>query len=124
MSALLNCRERRPGWSNFWCLRCTLVSQIGHEGMGTVWLAERSDGRFRRRVAVKLLNIAFMGKGGEERFKREGRILGLLRHPNIAELIDAGVSQGGQPYLVLEHIGEDHIDRYLSGELHRLTISP
>jgi serine/threonine protein kinase/Tol biopolymer transport system component len=90
----------------------TLVSQIGHGGMGTVWLAERSDGRFERRVAVKLLNIAFLGKGGEERFKREGRILGLLRHPNIAELIDAGVSQSGHPYLVLEHIEGDHIDRY------------
>jgi len=70
----------------------TLVSQIGHGGMGTVWLAERSDGRFERRVAVKVLNIALMGKGGEERFKREGRILGRLTDPHIAELIDAGVS--------------------------------
>ena len=49
----------------------TLVSQIGHGGMGTVWLAERSDGRFERRVAVKVLNFALMGKGGEERFRRE-----------------------------------------------------
>jgi serine/threonine protein kinase len=90
----------------------TLVSQIGHGGMGTVWLAERNDGRFERRVAVKFLNIALMGKGGEERFKREGRILGRLRHPHIAELIDAGVSQAGQPYLVLEYLEGDHIDRY------------
>jgi serine/threonine protein kinase len=43
----------------------TLISQIGHGGMGTVWLAERSDGRFERRVAVKVLNVALMGKGGE-----------------------------------------------------------
>ena len=90
----------------------TLVSQIGHGGMGTVWLAERSDGRFERRVAVKLLNIALMGKGGEERFKREGRILGRLTHPHIAELIDAGVSLAGQPFLVLEYVEGDHIDRY------------
>src|SRR5437660_9976874 len=90
----------------------TLVSQIGHGGMGTVWLAERSDGRFERRVAVKVLNIALMGKGGEERFKREGRILGRLTHPNIAELIDAGVSLTGQPFLVLEYVEGDHIDRY------------
>ena len=90
----------------------TLVSQIGHGGMGTVWLAERNDGRFERRVAVKVLNIALMGKGGEERFKREGRILGRLRHPHIAELIDAGVSPGGQPFLVLEYVEGDHIDRY------------
>jgi serine/threonine protein kinase len=90
----------------------TLVAQIGHGGMGTVWLAERNDGRFERRVAVKVLNIALMGKGGEERFKREGRILGRLTHPHIAELIDAGVSPSGQPFLVLEYVEGDHIDRY------------
>jgi serine/threonine protein kinase/Tol biopolymer transport system component len=90
----------------------TLVSQIGHGGMGTVWLAERSDGRFERRVAVKVLNFALMGNGGEERFKREGRILGRLTHPHIAELIDAGVSLAGQPFLVLEYVEGDHIDRY------------
>jgi serine/threonine protein kinase len=90
----------------------TLVSQIGHGGMGTVWLAERNDGRFERRVAVKVLNVALMGKGGEERFKREGRILGRLTHPHIAELIDAGVSLAGQPFLVLEYVEGDHIDRY------------
>src|SRR6266576_3453080 len=90
----------------------TLVSQIGHGGMGAVWLAERNDGRFERRVAVKVLNIALMGKGGEERFKREGRILGRLKHPHIAELIDAGVSLTGQPFLVLEYVEGDHIDRY------------
>jgi serine/threonine protein kinase/Tol biopolymer transport system component len=89
-----------------------LVSEIGHGGMGTVWLAERSDGRFERRVAVKVLNIALMGKGGEERFKREGRILGRLTHPHIAELIDAGVSRAAQPFLVLEYVEGDHIDRY------------
>jgi len=89
-----------------------LVSQIGHGGMGTVWLAERNDGRFERRVAVKVLNIALMGKGGEERFKREGRILGRLTHPHIAELIDAGVSLTGQPFLVLEYVEGGHIDRY------------
>jgi len=90
----------------------TLISQIGHGGMGTVWLAERNDGRFERRVAIKMLSIALMGKGGEERFKREGRILGRLTHPHIAELIDAGVSPAGQPFLVLEYVDGDHIDRY------------
>src|SRR5262245_26160666 len=90
----------------------TLVSQIGHGGMGTVWLAQRNDGRFERSVAVKVLNVALMGKGGEERFRREGRILGRLIHPHIAELIDAGVSPNGQPYLVLEYVEGDHIDRH------------
>jgi serine/threonine protein kinase/Tol biopolymer transport system component len=90
----------------------TLLSQIGHGGMGSVWLAERNDGRFERKVAVKFLNLALMGKAGEERFQREGVILGRLANPHIAELIDAGVSRSGQPYLILEHIEGDHIDRY------------
>jgi len=90
----------------------TLISQIGQGGMGSVWLAERNDGRFERRVAVKFLNIAFMGKAGEERFKREGRILALLAHEHIAELIDAGVTRSGQPYLILEYVDGDQIDRY------------
>ena len=89
-----------------------LVSQIGRGGMSTVWLAERQDGRFERRVAIKFLNVALIGNGGEKRFKREGKILGLLVHPNIAELIDAGVLPTGQPYLVLEHIDGADIDRY------------
>jgi eukaryotic-like serine/threonine-protein kinase len=95
-----------------------LVSQIGQGGMGSVWLAERVDGRFERRAAVKFLNIAFMGKSGEERFKREGKILGLLNDPHIAELIDAGVTTAGQPYLVLEYVEGDQIDRY--SDQHRL----
>jgi serine/threonine-protein kinase len=98
----------------------TLLSQIDQGGMGSVWLAERSDGRFERRVAVKFLNLSLMGKSGEERFKREGRILALLVHPHIAELVDAGVSATGQPYLILEHIEGDHIDRYC--DQHRLDV--
>ncbi len=90
----------------------TLISQIGQGGMGSVWLGERSDGRFQRRVAVKFLNVSLMGKSGEERFKREGRILGHLAHSHIAELIDAGVTQTGQPYLILEYVEGDQIDCY------------
>ncbi len=90
----------------------TLVSQSGQGGMGSVWMAERNDGRFERQVAVKFLNLALVGKGGEERFKREGSILGRLAHPHIAELLDAGVTAAGQPYLVLEYVEGDHIDRY------------
>jgi serine/threonine-protein kinase len=89
----------------------TLISQIGHGGMGSVWLAERNDGRFERKVAVKFIHIALMGKGGEARFKREGSILGRLAHPHIAELVDAGVSAAGQPYLVLEYVAGESIDR-------------
>ena len=89
-----------------------LLSLIGQGGMGSVWLAERCDGRFEGRAAVKLLNIAVMGRAGEERFRREGNILARLTHPNIARLTDAGVSPTGQPYLVLEHVDGQTIDAY------------
>jgi serine/threonine protein kinase/Tfp pilus assembly protein PilF len=94
----------------------TLVSSIGHGGMGSVWLAARSDGRFQGQAALKLLNAALVGRAGEERFKREGTILARLTHPHIARLIDAGVSHTAQPYLVLEHIEGRHIDRYCDEE--------
>jgi serine/threonine-protein kinase len=89
-----------------------LVEPIGQGGMGSVWLAERSDGRFEGRAAVKLLNVALVGHAGEARFRREGTILARLAHPQMAHLIDAGVSVVGQPYLVLEHVDGEHIDHY------------
>ena len=89
-----------------------LVSPIGQGGMGSVWLARRNDRRFDGSAAVKLLNAALIGRAGEERFKREGSFLAQLTHPHIARLIDAGVSPVGQPYLVLEHVQGERIDRY------------
>jgi len=88
----------------------TLMSRIGDGGMGSVWLGRRSDGRYEGQVAIKLLNAALVGRGGEERFRREGMILARLGHPHIARLIDAGVSNTGQPYLVLELVDGEHID--------------
>jgi serine/threonine protein kinase/Flp pilus assembly protein TadD len=90
----------------------TMVSLIGQGGMGSVWLARRSDGRFEGQAAVKLLNASLVGHAGEERFKREGSILARLTHPHIARLVDAGLSPTGQPYLVLEHVEGEPIDRY------------
>lgn len=90
----------------------TLVSPIGRGGMGTVWLAERNDGRFERRVAVKLVHFSVVTEGGAERFRFEGRILGRIAHPNIAELIDAGVMPNGQPYLVIEYVDGEPIDEH------------
>jgi serine/threonine-protein kinase len=90
----------------------TLDRLLGEGGMGAVWLAHRSDGRYEARVAIKLLNPALLGPGGVERFRREGRALGRLTHPNIARLIDAGVTQRGQPYLVLDYIEGETINRW------------
>ena len=96
-----------------------LVSLIGLGGMGSVWLAERSDGRFQRKAAVKFMSAGLVGHG-EERFKREGAILGRFSHPNIAELLDAGVASDGQAYIILEYVEGQPIDRYC--DEHRLNI--
>jgi serine/threonine protein kinase len=98
----------------------TLISQIGQGGMGSVWLARRSDGRFERQAAVKFVNIALAGHATEERFKREGSILGRLTHPHIADLLDAGVSSDGQPYLLLEYVDGEAIDQYC--DAHKLEV--
>jgi serine/threonine protein kinase len=90
----------------------TLITQIGQGGMGTVWLARRSDGRFEGEAALKFLNAALVGREGEERFRREGNLLARLAHPHIARLYDAGVSSLGQPYMVLEYVRGTPIDHY------------
>jgi serine/threonine-protein kinase len=93
----------------------TVERELGEGGMGSVWLARRTDGRYEGFVAVKFLNAALLARGGAERFAREGSILARLAHPHIARLIDAGVAkEGRQPYLVLEYIDGLPIDRYCS----------
>lgn len=90
-----------------------LVQHLGAGGMGSVWLARRNDGRFEGTVAVKLLSAALLGgPTGASRFRREGTILARLKHPHIAQLLDAGVSEAGQPYLVLEYVEGEPIDRW------------
>jgi serine/threonine protein kinase len=90
----------------------TLVRPLGAGGMGTVWLARRSDGRFEGNVAVKLVNLAVFDGLAVERFRREGTLLARLSHPCIARLLDAGVTGAGQPFLVLEYIEGARLDRY------------
>jgi serine/threonine protein kinase len=90
----------------------TLVRPLGHGGMGSVWLAQRTDGRFEGQAAVKLLNLGLMSPRGQERFRREGSVLARLNRPGIARLLDAGISASGQPYLVLEYVDGLRIDAY------------
>ncbi|HEY4304880.1 MAG TPA: serine/threonine-protein kinase [Gemmatimonadaceae bacterium] len=90
----------------------TLEKPLGHGGMGSVWLARRTDGRFEGKAAVKLLNLSLLSTAGQERFRREGSMLARLAHPGIARLLDAGVSRGGQPYLILEYVDGDRLDAY------------
>jgi eukaryotic-like serine/threonine-protein kinase len=90
----------------------TFECPLGRGGMGTVWLARRSDGHYEGKAAIKLLNLALLESRSERRFRREGRMLAKLAHPNIARILDAGVAPGGQPYLVLEYVEGEAIDRY------------
>lgn len=86
-----------------------IVRQLGHGGMGTVFLATRDTEEFEQRVAIKLV------RGGEslvQRFRKERQILAALEHPNIARLIDGGTTQDGLPYLVMEYVEGTPIDEY------------
>lgn len=87
-------------------------AEIGHGGMGSVWRAKRADGRFEGRVAIKFIHPSWLGSMGEERFRLEGRLLARLDHRNIARLLDAGMLDGRQPYLVLEYVEGEPIDSY------------
>jgi eukaryotic-like serine/threonine-protein kinase len=80
----------------------TLKHEIGRGGMGVVYQAERSQGDFAQRVAIKLLlNVTL---AVSERFRREQQALAALNHPNITQLLDAGVTEQGLPYLIMEYI--------------------
>jgi serine/threonine protein kinase/tetratricopeptide (TPR) repeat protein len=88
-----------------------LVRELGRGGMGSVWLAERADGTFKRNVALKLPHVTWIG-GLAERMARERDILATLEHPNIARLYDAGVDDLGRPFMAMEYVEGVTIDRY------------
>ena len=81
-----------------------LLREIGRGGMGSVWLAERSDGLLKRPVALKLPHPGLATRSFAERLARERDILASLAHPNIARLYDAGITPDGQPYIALEYV--------------------
>lgn len=89
-----------------------LLRPIGRGGMGVVFLAERSDGSFRQRVAIKIVRRDLDPEAIERRFRAERQILAGLAHPNIARLLDGGSTPGGFPYLVMEHVDGLPIDEY------------
>jgi eukaryotic-like serine/threonine-protein kinase len=91
-----------------------LVRLLGVGGMGAVWLAERSDGLFKRQVALKLPHVIGAVAGLAERMAREREILAALEHPHIARLYDAGLTSDGRPYLALEYIEGVPIDEHCS----------
>ncbi len=81
-----------------------IVREIGHGGMGTVFLAERADGQFEKQVAIKILNRGADTAEILRRFRAERQILAKLDHPNIARLLDAGTTDDGLPYFIMDYI--------------------
>jgi len=81
-----------------------IIREIGTGGMGSVFLAERSDGDFEQKVAIKIIRLGLQSEDLRRRFVRERQILASLEHPNIARLIDGGTTDDGAPYLVMEYV--------------------
>ena len=94
---------------------------IGRGGMGSVWLATRSDNEFKKKVAIKLVKRGMDTQEILRRFRLERQVLAGLTHPNIAALIDGGSTPDGLPYLVMEYVDGIRIDRYC--EQHKSTIT-
>jgi serine/threonine-protein kinase len=85
---------------------------ISHGGMGTVYLAERNDGMYEQKVALKVLRRGMDTPSNISRFEQERNILAGLSHPNIARLLDGGMTSFGLPYLVMEFVDGLPIDEY------------
>src|SRR4029077_11696164 len=90
-------------------------------GMGAVYRAARVDGQYEKQVAVKLVRGGYDTSSVLERFRHERQILATLDHPNIARLLDGGTTEDGVPYLVMELIEGEPIDRYCDG--HNLNVT-
>jgi len=114
-------RQRdRQHWEGRVLGRWRLLREIGQGGMGTVYLVERIDGEFEQQAALKLVRPGWDGDELQVRFRLERQILAALNHPNIARLLDGGVSPDGKPWLVLEYVDGMTLTRWC--DEHSLTL--
>lgn len=95
-----------------------LLERIGEGGMGEVWMAQQTE-RVRRKVAVKLIKTGMDSKQVVARFEAERQALALMDHPNIAKVLDAGTTDSGLPYFVMELVKGVSITSYC--DEHKLT---
>lgn len=109
-----------PAWVGTTIGRYRIVREHAKGGMGRVFEAERSDGTFDQRVALKLLHSSLASDELIERFRQERQILARLQHPHIATLLDGGITPDGQPWFAMEFVEGVPIDRYADDR--RLTI--
>src|SRR5262245_4951460 len=96
------------------CRPYRLVRLLGRGGMGAVYLGERNDGEIQQKVAVKLLSAEGDRPGWRERFLKERQLLASLNHPSIVHVMDAGHTDDGRPFLIMEYVDGTPIDVYAS----------
>ncbi|MFN5661347.1 MAG: protein kinase domain-containing protein, partial [Planctomyces sp.] len=89
-----------------------IEGEIGGGGMGNVYAGIRDDGQVAQRVAIKVIRRGMDSDEIVRRFRREQRVQGLMKHPNIAQMLDAGTMPDGRPYIVMEHVEGQPIDVY------------
>jgi len=94
---------------------------IGHGGMGEVYRAPRDDGTYSQEVAIKLIRAGRSSAESVRRFRVERQILAKLEHPNIATLLDGGVTETGQPYLVMQYVDGLPVTRFADARQLSLT---
>ncbi|MGH8107150.1 MAG: protein kinase domain-containing protein [Arenimonas sp.] len=92
-----------------------LLSLLGKGGMGEVWLAERADAAYSKKVAIKFIGTFLGNRDAVTWFRRERQALASLEHPHIARLLDGGETEDGRPYLVMEYVDGVAIDIYSNG---------
>ncbi len=110
LAAVMETVEPRYAGRRFGAYR--IVRELGRGGMGTVLLAERADGEFQRQVAIKVVRRSLADPDLLRRFRRERQILATLNHPHIAHLLDGGVSEDGEPFLVMEYVEGARLDEH------------
>lgn len=96
-----------------------IIRILGEGGMGTVYLAQRDDEQYKKRVAIKVVRFGLDTEFVIKRFRNERQILASLDHPNIARLLDGGATQDGRPYFVMEYVEGKPISEYCDN--HRLS---
>ena len=89
-----------------------IIRELGRGGMGTVFLAERADGQFEKQVAIKILSRGADTAEILRRFRAERQILAKLDHPNIARLLDAGTTDDGLPYFIMDYLVGAPVTRF------------
>src|SRR4051812_15299277 len=100
--------------------RYKLLEEIGEGGMGTVWVAEQTA-PVRRKVALKLVKPGLDSRSVLARFEAERQALALMDHPNIAKVLDGGLTDAGRPYFVMEYVKGVPITEYCDAT--RLSVS-